>query len=35
MALLTLLSKDRSKRIAIVGHQPGLSALLAACLLEG
>ena len=34
-AVLTLLAQDRSKRIAIVGHQPDLSALLAACLLEG
>jgi phosphohistidine phosphatase len=33
-AVLTLLSKDRSRRIAIVGHQPDLSALLAACLLR-
>jgi phosphohistidine phosphatase len=33
-AMLTLLGKDRSKRIAIVGHQPDLSALLAASLLE-
>lgn len=31
-AVLTLLAKDRSKRIAIVGHQPDLSALLTACL---
>ena len=30
--MLTLLGKDRSKRIAIVGHQPDLSALLTACL---
>jgi phosphohistidine phosphatase len=34
-AVLSLLAKDRSKRIAIVGHEPDLSALLAACLLEG
>jgi phosphohistidine phosphatase len=34
MAVLTLLAKDRSKRIAIVGHQPDLSVLLAACLLK-
>jgi phosphohistidine phosphatase len=34
VAVLTLLSKDRRKRIAIVGHQPDLSALLAACLLK-
>jgi phosphohistidine phosphatase len=33
-AVLTLLAKDHSKRIAIVGHQPDLSALLAACLLN-
>jgi phosphohistidine phosphatase len=33
-AVLTRLTKDRSKRIAIVGHQPDLSALLAACLLN-
>jgi phosphohistidine phosphatase len=33
-AVLTLLAKDRSKRIAIVGHQPDLSALIAACLIE-
>jgi len=33
LAVLTLLAKDRSKRIALVGHQPDLSALLAACLL--
>lgn len=33
-AVLTLLGKDRSSRIAIVGHQPDLSALLAACLLR-
>jgi phosphohistidine phosphatase len=32
--VLTLLAKDRSNRIAIVGHQPDLSALLAACLLK-
>jgi phosphohistidine phosphatase len=31
-AVLTLLGKDRSKRIAIVGHQPDLSTLLSACL---
>jgi phosphohistidine phosphatase len=35
VAVLTLLVKDRSKRIAIVGHQPDLSALLTACLLKG
>jgi phosphohistidine phosphatase len=33
-AVLALLSKDRSKRIAIVGHQPDLSALLTACLIR-
>jgi phosphohistidine phosphatase len=33
MGVLTLLGKDRSKRVAVVGHQPGLEALLAACLL--
>jgi phosphohistidine phosphatase len=32
--VLSLLGKDRSKRIAIVGHQPDLSALLTACLLR-
>jgi phosphohistidine phosphatase len=34
VALLTLLGKDRSKCIAIVGHEPDLSALLATCLLK-
>jgi phosphohistidine phosphatase len=33
-AVLTLLGQDRSRRIAIVGHQPDLSALLAVCLLR-
>ena len=33
LAVLTLLGKDRSKRVAVVGHQPGLEALLTACLL--
>jgi phosphohistidine phosphatase len=33
LAVLSLLGKDRSKRVAIVGHQPGLGALLTACLL--
>ncbi len=33
LALLTLLGKDRSKLIAVVGRQPGLGALLTACLL--
>jgi phosphohistidine phosphatase len=32
-AVLTLLTRNRSKRIAVVGHQPDLSALIAACLL--
>lgn len=32
--VLTLLRKDRSRRIALVGHQPDLSVLLAACLLR-
>jgi phosphohistidine phosphatase len=32
-AVLTMLGRDRSNRIAIVGHQPDLSALLTACLL--
>jgi len=34
MAVLALLAKDRSKLTAVVGHQPDLSALLAACLLK-
>jgi len=34
LAVLTVLGKDRSKRIAIVGHQPGLGDLLTACLLR-
>ncbi|HUI61997.1 MAG TPA: phosphohistidine phosphatase SixA [Steroidobacteraceae bacterium] len=33
-ALWSLLSRGRAKRVAIVGHQPGLGRLLAACLLE-
>ena len=33
-AVLALLANDRSERIAVVGHQPDLSALLAACLLK-
>jgi phosphohistidine phosphatase len=33
-AVLNLLSKDHSERIAVVGHEPDLSALLAACLLK-
>ncbi len=32
-SVLTLLGKDRSKVVAVVGHQPGLGALLTACLL--
>jgi phosphohistidine phosphatase len=31
-AVLAVLAKDRSRRIALVGHQPDLSALLAACM---
>ena len=34
VAVLTLLGKDRGRRIAIIGHQPDLSALLTACLLQ-
>lgn len=33
LAVLTLLGKDRCKLVAVVGHQPGLGALLTACLL--
>ena len=33
LAVLNLLGKDRSKLVAVVGHQPGLGQLLAACLL--
>jgi phosphohistidine phosphatase len=33
-AVIKLLSLDRSRRIAIVGHQPDLSALISACLQE-
>ncbi|HEV7611814.1 MAG TPA: phosphohistidine phosphatase SixA [Steroidobacteraceae bacterium] len=33
LAVLTLLAKDPSKVVAIVGHQPSLGLLLAACLL--
>lgn len=33
-AVLTLLAKDHGKRIALVGHQPDLSALISACLLK-
>jgi phosphohistidine phosphatase len=32
-AVLTLLGRDRSKVLAVVGHQPALGALLTACLL--
>lgn len=32
-AVFTLLAKDRSKRVALVGHQPDLGALLTTCLL--
>jgi phosphohistidine phosphatase len=32
-ALLRLLAKDRSNRVALVGHQPDLGYLIAACLL--
>ena len=35
VAVLELLAKDRSKLTAVVGHQPGLGHLLAACLLRG
>jgi phosphohistidine phosphatase len=35
LAVLALLAKDRSKVTAVVGHQPGLGELLAACLLGG
>jgi phosphohistidine phosphatase len=35
LAVLELLGKDRSKLTAVVGHQPGLGHLLAACLLGG
>jgi phosphohistidine phosphatase len=33
-AVITLLAEDRSKRIAVVGHEPDLSRLLAACLVK-
>jgi len=33
LAVLTLLGKDRSQLVALVGHQPGLGHLLTACLL--
>jgi phosphohistidine phosphatase len=35
VAVLTLLGKHRGKRIAIVGHEPDLSMLLAAYLVKG
>jgi len=35
LAVLELLAKDRSRLTALVGHQPGLGHLLAACLLGG
>jgi len=34
LAVLTLLAKNRVQLVAVVGHQPGLGALLTACLLE-
>ena len=33
LKVLTLLAKDRSQRVALVGHQPDLGALLSVCLL--
>jgi phosphohistidine phosphatase len=33
LGVLSLLSKDRVKRVAIVGHQPDLGALLTVCLI--
>jgi phosphohistidine phosphatase len=33
LSVLTLLGKDHSKLAAVVGHQPGLGNLIAACLL--
>lgn len=33
LAVLALLAKERGKLVAVVGHQPGLGHLLAACLL--
>jgi phosphohistidine phosphatase len=33
LAVLALLARDRSKLVAVVGHQPGLGHLLATCLL--
>lgn len=35
LAVLALLAKGRGKLTAVVGHQPGLGHLLAACLLGG
>jgi phosphohistidine phosphatase len=35
LAVLALLGRDRSRLTAVVGHQPGLGHLLAACLLSG
>jgi phosphohistidine phosphatase SixA len=35
LAVLALLARERSKLTAVVGHQPGLGHLLAACLLGG
>jgi phosphohistidine phosphatase len=34
-AVLTLLAKDRGRRIAIVGHEPDLSMFIMACLIKG
>jgi phosphohistidine phosphatase len=33
LPILTLLGRDRRKRVAVVGHQPALGVLLAVCLL--
>jgi phosphohistidine phosphatase len=33
LAVLTLLGQKRSKLVAVVGHEPGLGALISACLL--
>jgi phosphohistidine phosphatase len=33
LAVLTLLGQERGKVVAVVGHEPGLGALLTACLL--
>jgi phosphohistidine phosphatase len=35
LGVLTLLGPERSKLVAVVGHQPGLGQLLGACLLGG